>query len=268
MKNLQKFLLTALMIFGFLAFTACNDDENTNVATDGSSRIRVSMTDAPGDYDAVFVEVVDVRIKNDSGTDENGWVSIGNVSPRIINLLDLTGGVTVMLADNQSPSGHLGQIRLILGSNNTVVKNGVSYELRTPSAQQSGLKLKIDQNLQPGITYDFLIDFDVEHSIVEAGNSGNINLHPVLRVTSNAVSGSIKGKVVNEGITSLVAVTVGNTTVTTYTNADGVFVLHGLPQGSYTVTVTPEILSGLPIRIVQNVSVTNGQVTDMGLLNL
>ena len=268
MKNLQKILLTALMMLGFLAFTACNDDENAQVETDGSSRIRVSMTDAPGDYDAVFVEVVDVRIKNNSDAGEDGWVSIGNVTPRIVNLLDLTGGVTVMLADNQIPSGHLGQIRLILGSNNTVVKNGVSHELRTPSAQQSGLKLKIDQTLLPGITYDFLIDFDVEHSIVEAGNSGNINLHPVLRVTSNAVSGSIKGKVVNEGITALVAVTVGNTTVTTYTDANGVFVLHGLPQGSYTVTVTPEILSGLPIRIVQNVAVTNGQVTDMGLLNL
>lgn len=268
MKNLQKFLLIGFAIFGLTAVSSCSGDDSNDKVAEGTSRIKVSMTDAPGDFDAVFVEVIDVRIKNNDDTGEDGWVSIGNVTPRIINLLDLTGGVTVMLADNQIPSGHLGQIRLILGEHNSVVKNGVTYELRTPSAQQSGLKLKIDQTLQPGITYDFLIDFDVEHSIVVAGNSGNINLHPVLRVTANAVSGSIKGKISNQRIQSLVAVTVGGQVTTTYTNADGIFVLHGLPQGSYTVTVTPEILSGLPILVMQNVAVTNGQVTDMGVLNL
>jgi len=268
MKNLQKFLLIGFAIFGLTAVSSCSGDDGNDKVEDRTSRIKVSMTDAPGDFDAVFVEVIDVRIKNNDDTAEDGWVSIGNVTPRIINLLDLTGGVTVMLADNQIPSGYLGQIRLILGEHNTVVKNGVTYELRTPSAQQSGLKLKIDQTLQPGITYDFLIDFDVEHSIVVAGNSGNINLHPVLRVTANAVSGAIKGEVSSAGFRSLISVTVGGVVVTTYTNANSAFMLHGLPAGSYTLTVTPDILSGLSSFTVQNVTVINGQITDVGQLNL
>jgi hypothetical protein len=45
--------------------------------------------------------------------DGDGWVSIGDVQPKIYNLLDLTGGVNVLLADNEE-SGFLGQVRLLL----------------------------------------------------------------------------------------------------------------------------------------------------------
>jgi hypothetical protein len=57
------------------------------------------MMDAPGDYEQVNVEVLDVLIKDNSDTDQ-GWVSIGDpqqVGPgKIYNLLDLTGGVNVL----------------------------------------------------------------------------------------------------------------------------------------------------------------------------
>ena len=268
MKNLQKILSLAFVVLAMATFTNCSGDDNDAAETAGNARVKISMTDAPGDFDAVFVEVIDVKIKSNNEPGEDGWISVGNVTPRVYNLLDLTGGVTVMLADSQIPSGYLGQIRLILGNNNSVVIDGVTHELRTPSAQQSGLKLKIDQTLQPGITYNFLIDFDVERSIVVAGNSGNINLHPVLRVIANAVSGSIEGKVVNAGFQSVVSVTVGNEIISSYTNAEGFFVLYGLPQGTYDVMIKPDILSGLPVRVIQNVAVTNGNTTDLGLLNL
>jgi hypothetical protein len=46
---------------------------------------------------------------------------------------------------------------------------------------------KVNQTLVAGVTYDFLLDFDVENSVVvQAGNSGNFNLHPVVRVSTKA----------------------------------------------------------------------------------
>jgi hypothetical protein len=57
--------------------------------------------------------------KDNSDTGDQGWVSIGDalqVGPdKVYNLLDLTAGVNVLLADNLVPSGKLGQIRLLLG---------------------------------------------------------------------------------------------------------------------------------------------------------
>ncbi len=268
MKNLQKCLWMSLAMLGLAGFSSCNDDDANNDTPQGTSQVKVRMTDAPGDYDAVFVEVVDVKVKAGNGSGEDGWVSLGNVNAGVYNLLELTGGVSVLLADHAIPSGYLGQIRLILGDDNTVVIDGESHPLNTPSAQQSGLKLQINQTLLPGVTYDFLIDFDVERSVVVAGNSGNINLHPVLRLTTQAASGAIKGTIGNIGLQAIASVNVNGTVVNAHTDANGVFVLHGLPEGMYQVTITPAILSGLGIEIVQNVSVTNGQVTNIGTLLL
>ncbi|MNS75200.1 hypothetical protein D3C72_1087040 [compost metagenome] len=262
-----KFRIFLLASLSTLLLASCSSiDSNDGSQT---SKVSVRMTDAPGDYDQVNVEVLDVKIKSTSETGEDGWVSIGNIKPGIYNLLDLTGGVNVLLADNEVPSGYLGQMRLILGDKNTVVKDGVTYPLKTPSAQQSGLKLKINQTLTAGATYDFLLDFDVEHSIVvEAGNSGNFNLHPVIRVSTNATSGIIKGIVTPFTFQSLVSVQVGDTTVSAYTDELGVFQLNGIPAGTYSVTITPDVSSQLPALVVPNVVVVNGQITNMNTLVL
>lgn len=267
MKSLKKILVGCFALTA-MVFTQSCDDDNDSDGTSGTSRVRISMTDAPGDYDEVNIEVIGVRYKTTTDTGEEGWVDIDGVEPRIINLLDLTGGETTLLADDEIPAGHLGQIRLILGDDNTVVKDGITYDLNTPSAQQSGLKLKIDQELEPNVTYNFLVDFDVHNSVVEAGNSGNYNLHPVLRVTAEAATGSIAGSIANIGVPVTASVIVGDITVSADTNDAGDFVIHGIPAGTYTVTLTADVASGLPSVEIPNVVVVNGDVTDVGEITL
>lgn len=265
MKRLN-FLRPLFAALALTLFVACDDDNNDN--DDGTSRVRISMTDAPGDYEEVNVEVIGVQWKETDDTGEENWVDVPNINGGIINLLDLTGGVTVLLADNEIPSGHLGQIRLLLGDENTVVKNGVTYELNTPSAQQSGLKLQVDTELEPDITYNFLLDFDVEQSVVEAGGSGNYNLHPVIRVTTEAASGSISGTVTSTGLPVMASVTVGTSVVSAYSDENGTFHLHGIPAGIYNVLLTPTLESGLTSLTVENVTVVNGETTALGAISL
>ncbi|MCL9808289.1 DUF4382 domain-containing protein [Flavobacterium luminosum] len=264
MKNNVRLLSLLLMVFTTLSFQSCNDNDDT----EKTATINVRMTDAPGDYDAVYVEVLDVMIKSDANPDETGWVSIGTAAPQVYNLLDLTGGVSALLAsDAVIPSGHLGQIRLVLGDDNSVVKDGVTYPLKTPSAQQSGLKLLVNKNLEAGYTYDFLLDFDVEKSVVvQAGSSDNFNLNPVIRVSTVANSGIIKGIVTTTppGVQVLASVKVNEEVVSAYTDAEGKFQINGIPAGAYSVTLTPDATSGLQPKIIDNVIVQNGQVTDLG----
>ncbi len=258
--------VSAAALIAFFSVSCDDDDDNDGV--DGTSRIRVTMTDAPGDYDEVNVEVIGVKYKVTNDDGEDGWVDLETANTGIYNLLDLTGGVTVMLADEEIPAGHLGQIRLILGDDNTVVKDGVTYPLNTPSAQQSGLKLQIDQELEANVLYEFLLDFDVHQSVVEAGASGNYNLHPVIRVTAEEASGSITGIVIPADVPVTASVTVNGTTVNADTNAEGVFVIHGIPTGTYTLTLTPDATSGLAVFTVENVTVVNGEETSVGNISL
>lgn len=266
--NNLKFLGLLLIVFATFSVVSCSDNDDT----EKTSKVNVRMTDAPGDYEAVNVEVLDVMVKSDAGTDDSGWISIGTATPQVYNLLDLTGGVNALLADGAViPSGKLGQIRLILGDENTVIKDGVTYPLKTPSAQQSGLKLLVNQTLEPGFTYDFLLDFDVDKSIVvEAGSSGNFNLNPVIRVSSVVNSGSIAGTVTTTpaGVQVLASVLVNGVAVSAFADAEGKFQINGVPAGTYSVTLTPDPTSGLAPLVVDNVVVVNGQVTNIGALSI
>ena len=69
--------------------------------------------------------------------------------PGLYNLMDLTNGKDTILADAEIPQGSISQIRLILGDNNFIItKSGEKKMLTTPSAQQSGLKVQIKQDVQ------------------------------------------------------------------------------------------------------------------------
>ncbi|HEU4788141.1 MAG TPA: DUF4382 domain-containing protein [Flavobacterium sp.] len=278
---MKKFRLHALGIFTMalmsLSLFSCNDtdDQNNNQVT---SRLMVKMTDAPGDYDEVNIEVLDVMIKGSSDSGDNGWISIGDKTQvgegKIYDLLKLTGGTNIMLTDSLIPSGHLGQIRLVLGDNNTVVVDGQSFDLTTPSGQQSGLKLDVNQTLTGGTTYEFLLDFDVNKSIVDTGNSKYI-LKPVIRVSTSEASGVIKG-IVSPAVDYQVLASVqqGEQIFSAFvtmddkdgdaTDGDGAFQINGIPSGTYTLTLTPDPTSGKVPITVANVIVANGKTTDVG----
>jgi hypothetical protein len=226
--------------------------------------------DAPGDFDHVYIDVVDVMVKvNDASDDEDGWVSLNAVNTGVYDLLELTGGVNVLLVDDfEVLSGNLNQIRLVLGDDNSVVIDGQTFPLNTPSAQQSGLKIQVNATLLPNIAYTFLLDFDVDESIVIAGNSGNINLKPVIRASVEASTGTISGSILPLGVQTQITATNGIETISAYADVDGNFILVGLNPGIYTVTVDPDPISELVSTIIENVEVALESNTDLGVITL
>lgn len=267
MKYLKQTLLLLIAIF---TFSCNNSDESSN---DGTARLSVKLVDEPGDYEHVFVEVVDVMVKYDgeSDDDENGWQSIGIINPGVYDILELTGGVSLELVDNEEiEAGLLKQIRLVLGDDNSVVLEGETEPrpLNTPSAQQSGLKIMVNQEIVAGLNYDFILDFDADESIVMAGNSGNINLKPVLRASLEVNSGSLSGTVLPADVVVAVEATNGIETASTLTDDSGNFQILGLSPGVYTVTITPDNDSMLNAVIIEDVEIVIGETTNLGTITL
>ena len=281
MKTLKRFKLffPALIL---LFFFGCNDS-NSPSQTDAEniSRLTVRLVDEPGDFDNVFIEILDFMIKiNDDSDDDSGWQSLGEIN-QTVDLLELTGGESILLVDAfELPPGMLSQVRLVLGENNTIVIDGEEFPLKTPSAQQSGLKLKVNHELEPGFTYSLLLDFDVDKSIVIAGNSPNKILKPVMRASTIYASGKIQGTVtlqdslnLEEAITPPsdfqieASVEVDGETISAFADESGVFVLHGIPAGTYDVTITPEE-SDYAEAVVEGVVVVNGEINDIGTVEL
>lgn len=254
MKNLWKglFLMTLTLVF-----VSCSKNDDAGNTDQGTANLSVKLVDAPGDYDAVYIDVQDVMVKYNGETDE---VSIGEINAGVYNLLELTGGVSAVLVDDQLPAGSISQIRLVLGSQNSVVVDGQSYPLDTPSAQQSGLKLQLHQDLEEDVYYEYVLDFDVDQSIVVQGNGG-YSLHPSIQASLVANAGKISGAVLPLGFQTLVTADNGTTVVSAYTDAQGNYMLYGLPEGAYNLTFEADATLGVPPITLSGVNVTAGVTT-------
>jgi hypothetical protein len=237
---------------GSLFLLACADDQ--------TARLDVRLTDAPGDFEEVNIDIQEVQI-NATDSQNKGWKSL-EIKKGVYNILELTNGIDTLLSSTELPVGRVSQIRLILGTNNTVKVDGVIKELDTPSGQQSGLKVNLQATLIEGITYTITLDFDAARSIVQRGN-GTFGLKPVIRALEEANSGAIKGTVSPVSSAPAVFAIAGtDTDATAYTDAEGKFILRAIPEGTYKVSFDPK--DGFTGTTKDNVNVTLGTVTDLG----
>ena len=174
MKTMKWVLTTTLATT--VLFFACSK-ENSSSDQPGTTRLKINMTDAPLLADSVNVDIRQVRVnfRNDS----IGWVDL-QTQAGVYNLLGLQNGLDTLLAVGTVPTDTLQQIRLVLGTNNSIVVNGVNYPLTIPSGAESGLKINVSKNLHSNLD-SLTIDFDAALSIHQTGN-GTYMLRPVLRV--------------------------------------------------------------------------------------
>ena len=211
--------------------------------------MNVRLVDAPSSgYSEVNIDVRTVEIASDGG-----WLTLGTPN-RVVNLLALTGGVSDTLVDGATlPAGTYGQMRLVLGPDNSVkLLDGTVAPLKVPSGQQSGVKLTVHFVVEPGTTSDVYIDFDAHKSVFvhQAGNSGKYILRPTVRAYDRLETGSISGTMTVSGtLAPLPGVVVTAQTVTsgtpsvvrsTITDTAGHYVLDLLPRdGTYHVVSQP-----------------------------
>lgn len=247
MKFLKSTLGTTFILMSLVLFVNCDDN---NSSSNETARVQLKLVDEPGDYEEVNIEIIDIQYQSD---EDEGWQSFTPEGgfPINVDITELIAGNSLLLADEVVPVGVLKQVRLVLSDNNTLKIEGEEelIPLDTPSAQQSGLKLNLDEELEAGFVYSFILDWNVQKSIVEAGNSGKYILKPVIKVNAEISSGSISGKVIE--IVEEVETSIVNQIVEVYstddvlikdtlTDENGNFVVQGLEAGTYILKITKE----------------------------
>jgi hypothetical protein len=264
-------LSSLLLLIACTLLSACEDDNGgvTSGPDPTSPTINVRLTDEPGDYERVIIDVRDVQVRFDGD-----WIDLDTDYAGSYDLLELTAGVDTLLATSAVPAGNLEEVRLILGEDNFIKIEGEDelIPLRTPSAQQSGLKIKLnDATLAPNSAYVLLLDFDAGRSIVRAGNSGNYNLKPVIRAELQPVDftgGAIVGLLTPAQRTYVFAYQAGGDTLGTFANQLGVFRFVSVPAGIYTVEVGEPTAAPTDRTVVPDVTVSDGNVSDLGAIDL
>jgi hypothetical protein len=146
-----------------------------------------------------------------------------------------------------------------------VVVGDEPQDLIIPSGYQSGVKINHPFQIQPDMTYELLLDFDADKSIIKKGN-GQYQMKPVIRVIVMATSGSISG-MVNPKSTEAFALANLDTVAYTHSDTSGYFKLIGLPEGSYSALIVADDTTYADTTF-SDVAVVAGQTTDRETIEL
>lgn len=266
-RNLMVAVLATLAIGG-LVLGGCSDDP-ASPENAGPGYIKLNMIDAPGDYQQVNVHIVRVEVhRSDEGdtNDSGGWETISE-DTMMVDLLTLTGGNALVLADTLLDAGHYTQIRLILGDMNTVMVDSVLHDLEVPSSQNTGIKLIHGFDIETDALYQATLDWDADKSVHQTGN-GQYKMKPTIRVVVDQISGGLEGMVLPAEARAMIWTVSGPDTVTAWADTlTGAFGFPMLEQGSYDLNIGATA-GAYRDTILTEVGVSAGQVTDIGSVTL
>lgn len=247
------YAFAAIVMLGSILLVACKKETSSG----SQQQLSVYLTDGPVAFDSVFIDIASIEAKIDTSTatmhddhhgdndfdrddslrrsDEFGTWQTLNITPGIYNVLSLRNGIDALVASG-SITGVVRKIRITLGTNNTVVKNGVTYPLNLLNSTGKYLYIQLhDQHRDHhnNSAVAVWIDFDLGRSIVE--RNGQYYLIPVLRPFCDRNFATLSGKVLPKDAKAVVKVYSGTDTAVAIPNPDGYFKVRGLNAGTYSV---------------------------------
>ena len=197
-KALSGLKVSAVMVATMLALLqiqGCGGGGSGSVVVAGAANtgtLKLSITDKPSDnYAHVVISIREIRVvpagmDNAQDNDPGLPVVVSFATPKVVDVMQLNF-VQLALGEKILPAGTYNQIRLILEpnlngqspANYIVLKSDLATQipLKTPSGQQSGLKVLGPMVVKPDIISAVMLDFDPKTAIVARGN-GDYNLKP------------------------------------------------------------------------------------------
>ncbi len=192
----RRHLVWLLAVLAVFTLQACGGGEGGSGGSTQLGTVTISLTDAPGDFDHVWITVKDIwfHTNDTAGPDDSAWQKSPLAIPVTVDLLSLSNGTvgSPVWGNVKLPAGAYQQIRLVLAPtdpsvldpltttaasnnmtfNNEVVIGSTHYPLRVPDAKH-GIRLAGIFQVTEGGTLKLAIDFDAGHDIVDIQRTVN-----------------------------------------------------------------------------------------------
>ncbi len=299
----SRSLILFLAVLVVIALQACGGGGGGSTSSTPTGVAQVSVTDAPGDFDHVWVTVKDVWFHTSDVADPRAgdWHKFPLSTPVTLDLLSLSNGTMQSLWNNiRLPGGTYQQIRIFLVPTftstppaghayfNEVVIGSTTYPLHIPDADH-GIAIIGTFSVAAGGTLKLAIDFDAGNDIVEFHEGSDYVLKPRLNYFDLDNAGAIIGKL-STGVTFTNAAKFvikaerlatseelldsGSTNTYhvirrwTVPKADGSFILY--PVSTRVTNTWDVVIRGLNTKtmIIKGVPVTKGSTPLSGAMDL
>lgn len=240
-----------------LFFAACNKENSGNAAnTAGKSQLSIYMMDDPIAFTKVLIDIKQVAVKIDTaahhddndddhqwGDDYRGckngkstiWDTLA-ITPGVYDLLKLRNGTDTLLANGLVANGKVLQVRITLGTNNTVYTDSVThYPLNI-----IGTRNYFDINVRKGDVsaisnsqFKLWFDFNLSRSIFFFNNQ--YWLKPELKPFNDNKKPKLEGRVLPEGASGLVTIFNQADTLYALPWMGGYYQVRGITAGTYSI---------------------------------
>lgn len=289
MKNVLRKPATVIamaVVTVLLVMQACKKDSSSSpdLLPANKQKVNIYLSDDPGYFDKVLLDIrkVEVLVDTCGGIDDNWqdkdrcwwdedhgrqkkdscelWDSL-SIKPGVYDLLTLRNGADTLLAGGVVAKGTMKRIRITIGTQNSLVKGGVTYPLKSISGQ-SRIVVQVRHTEWDQLDADNLqlwLDFDIQRSIIRVWNNQFI-LKPFINVFTILKMGSISGRVTPEEAFPVLSI-YNNNNDTAYALPwrNGDYKVRGLKVGNWSVFVNAS--NGYKDTTVNGIKVERGKDT-------
>lgn len=261
-------ILAGIFIVGLYA---CTKEHSSVSQPNRPAFAKIYLTDhATPIFDSVFIDIQKLEVKVEDSSSNDGWVTL-TIHPGVYNILRFRNGLDTLFANGTLPNNQIKKIRLTLGTNNSLMKNGQSVPLKIKSEDKQVVANLTNANFDvSGSQVFFWIDFDAGNSIkVDNSGPGNNNgflLKPHIKIFTQSQTGRIEGRVSPIAADPIVKAIIGSDTATAIPNREGEFKIVGLNPGTYKVLIDAQ--NGYLDTTINNVMVRKGEDTHLPAVTL
>lgn len=273
MKYKFQLSLLTVLIASFLMYSCQKEADSNSSNPDQPHTARIYLTDHQTPvFDSVFIDIRGLQVKlEDDSLANGGWVNL-SINPGVYNILRFRNGLDTLFGTGTLPNARIHKIKLVLGTQNSVMKDGQSFPLRVKDEDREVIANLNASNFEiSNGQVLFWIDFDAGNSIqVDNSGSGNNNgyrLKSHIKIFTRSSSGSIEGRVLPRAADPIVKAVIGTDTATAIPFDDnGEFKIVGLNAGTYTLLIDGQ--NGYRDTTITNVVVRNREDTHVPLVTL
>jgi len=262
MKTVTKWLAAAAGATAVLFLFACHKESssssNPNIPN-GKSQVSMYMTDGPGDFFKVLIDIRQIAIEIDTASKQkdadqddewddnfNGehrdaghksvlWDTLG-IKPGVYDLLSLRNGVDTLLATGVFPTGKIVKIKVTIGSDNTVfIDSSTHFTLKFPGSDSTHtFTVNVRREDVDDISnneFKMWLDFNVGRSIFFT--NGEFLLEPFFQVFNDQTGAKVYGTVLPQGEAALVTGYMGTDTIYAVPFDEGNYKFRNVPTGTW-----------------------------------